>query len=75
MVFECVWGMEFRPDGLSLTPHLPEGSSEMRLSGLRYHDMELDITVKRASSAAERTAASQFIPADKTGTVQVTFVL
>ena len=50
-------------------------SCEMRLSGLRYRGMELDLSVKRASSAAERTAATGFIPADRTGTVQVTFVL
>lgn len=46
MVFYGLFGFNFEPDRLRLTPTLPPGWGDVRLSGLRYRQMTLDLRLQ-----------------------------
>lgn len=43
MVFCGLFGMDFQPDGLRLTPSLPSDWRDVQMAGLKYREMTLDI--------------------------------
>jgi len=46
MIFYGLFGLDFQPDGIRFAPTLPAEWGEVRLSDLKYRDMNLNITVK-----------------------------
>lgn len=50
VVHHGLFGLSFQPDGLRIRPALPRGWGPLTLSGLRYRDMTLDITISGAGN-------------------------
>jgi hypothetical protein len=81
MVFYGLFGFNFEPDRLRLTPTLPPGWGDVRLSGLRYRQMTLDLRLQGegrniASVRLDgKPAPSAIVAAQLTGNHEVTIRL
>jgi hypothetical protein len=81
MVLRGLVGLDFSPTGMSLTPCLPPGLERVRLSGLRYREMELDIKISgpgtriTACRINGETVTPVFLPAGKSGLNKIEIVV
>ncbi|MFI6344218.1 MGH1-like glycoside hydrolase domain-containing protein [Streptomyces sp. NPDC050560] len=57
LVHRGLFGLTPRPDGLAFTPRLPRGWGTVRLTGLRWRDATLDITLARGGHGHSATMA------------------
>lgn len=80
MILMGLIGMEFKPDGITFRPLMPEGYHTLKLSGLRYRDMVLDIhitgmgqRIKEFSVNGKHGEAS--IGADTRGNVKINIIM
>ena len=81
MIYGGMFGMNFRPDGVTLSPTLPDGWGDVKLSGLKYRGATLDIALQgqgnRIASVTVdgKPAKNAFIPATLTGAHSVNIAL
>jgi glycogen debranching enzyme len=81
MVLYGLFGLNFEPDGVRLTPTLPPGWGAVRLSGLRYRQSVFNLRLEGEGqhiarvSVDGKTVSSAFISAKLTGEHQVTILL
>jgi hypothetical protein len=68
MIMTILLGMQFSTEGISISPYLPEDMTEIRLTGLHYHQSILDIHVRRvAKNKVDGIVEAACIPADSQG--------
>lgn len=73
MMYRGLFGMEFQPNGLLLSPRLPSAWSGVSLQGVRYRNAALDVTLQGEGTRIARVLIDgkenngAFIPADLTG--------
>lgn len=80
MMYQGLFGMDYQPEGLRLTPKLPPKWGPVELQGVRYRGMMLDIAlqgkgVRVARLMIDGKASKQaFVPATLTGrhTIKIT---
>ncbi|WNV82951.1 ricin-type beta-trefoil lectin domain protein [Umezawaea sp. Da 62-37] len=81
MLYQGMLGMAFLDDGLAFGPNLPWGWGDVTVSGLRYRNATLNVTLRGAGStiASYRldgvTSSSRTIPKSLTGTHTVEIAL
>ena len=73
MMYQGMFGMNFRPDGVALAPTLPAGWGNVKLSGLKYRDAVLDITLEGQGNRIVsvnmdgKAVKTAFVPASLSG--------
>ena len=81
MMYSGLFGMNFRPDGVLLSPTLPANWGNVQLSGLKYRGATLDISLQgQGNQIASVTidgkkSKSAFVPATLTGAHSVNISL
>lgn len=81
ITYRILFGINFEPDGLSFKPFVPKALADTRsLSGFRYRDAILDITVKGYGDSIKSFKLNgknhePFIPADIKGTNHITITM
>jgi hypothetical protein len=50
LVFYCLAGMDFQPDGITFSPKVPGNIKRLHLSNIRYRKMRLDIQIHNNGS-------------------------
>ena len=81
MVLHGLFGLNFEPDGIRLTPTLPPGWGAVRLKGLRYRQAILNLRIEgegqRIASVLldEKSVSSAFLSTNLTGEHQLTIRL
>lgn len=80
MIYRGLFGMTFATQGLQFGPSLPAGWGTVSLTGLRYRNMTLDITLTGAgnrikSFEVDGRASAPFLSAGKSGHHQVKIAL
>lgn len=76
MILNGVCGARFAEDGVTFSPVLPAGVTQVRLGGLRYRAVELELTIQtgnpdRVLARINGTHGAPFVPADATGRVHI----
>ncbi len=72
MLLTGLLGLRFSTEGITFSPHLPEGIDLVRISGIRYKACHIDLTVQgRAGRVIESyrngIQTASFLPADSSG--------
>ncbi len=73
MMYQGLFGLDFQPDGLNFTPHLPADWGNVSLQGVHYRAATLDISLQGQGSRITRvtldgqTQKNAFVPATLTG--------
>lgn len=77
MVHSGLLGLRLMPDGILFQPHLPDGIQVAELSGIRYRNISLDITIKGKGSRIKsfringKQQANPFVSSSAKGNVAV----
>jgi hypothetical protein len=76
MVLSGLVGLRFAPEGISFSPFLPPGLTEICLTGLNYRKANLDIHLQGSGTEVDRFSlneidAQPFVPADAYATQKV----
>ncbi|WP_134089350.1 family 78 glycoside hydrolase catalytic domain [Olivibacter sp. XZL3] len=82
LVYQVFFGLQFEPEGLRLNPYVPKRlRGERKLSGFKYRDAILDITLSGYGNAITSVSLDgnelkeAFIPGDIKGKHQLTIVM
>ncbi len=82
VVLRVVMGMEFGADGIGFAPVVPYALGRQKsLSGIKYRDMELSVTVSGSGNRIKTFAINgevrdrHFLPADMKGEVKVDIIM
>ena len=73
MIYQGLFGMDFQPEGLHLSPKLPSNWGKVQLSNVHYRGMTLDVALRGQGARVARVvldgapAKTAFIPATWTG--------
>lgn len=73
MVYQGLFGMNFQPNGLKFSPHLPVEWGPVKLQGMRYRGMTLDVSLQGKGTRIARVvvdgkvSTKAFVPATWTG--------
>jgi glycogen debranching enzyme len=79
MILQCIFGMKLSPEGVIFKPYLPDGITSIRLEGLPYRKMVLNLELEGQGDVVKlmeiNKQAGNFIPADAEGLQELKAVL